>query len=219
MLILATWYIYLRWTSSVSHSSGQASFFTSFILYLSFLLGRPLRAIYNRKRLSRVNWHAGTEICACSLHTAIMLFSTTALSFLTLLGYVNAHGFVTNIKGANGKTANGFGVNAASIRPNNQGPTSVFRGNAPCGVGVEAGTINVATSIEAAIAAGLPTVDSTGSISMIWEQINAGNDGGGPGTAAIDVTGTGNNFKPLTITKNFGSALLPLELNTRMLIP
>lgn len=130
--------------------------------------------------------------------------SSVAIFSLGLIDAVNGHGFIIDIKGANGKTANGFGVNAASIRPGNQGPTSVFRNGAPCGVGVEAGTINIASSIEAAITAGLPTVGSTGSLSMIWQQINAGRDGGGPGSAAIDITGTGNNFEPLTITKNFG---------------
>jgi len=138
-----------------------------------------------------------------------MLFKAATLSSVALvtLGFidaVNGHGFVTQIKGANGKTVNGFGVNAASITPGNQGPTSVFKGGAPCGVGVEAGTIDVPSSIEAAIKAGLPTADSTGILNMIWQQVNAGNDGGGPGSAAIDITGTGNNFKPLTITKNFG---------------
>lgn len=133
-----------------------------------------------------------------------MLVSTTALSLLSFIGMVQAHGFILGIKGSNGKTANGFGVNIASVKPNNQGPTSVFQDRtAPCGVGVEAGKINVAASIEAAIAAGLPTTDGSRSISMNWQQINAGNDGGGPGTAAIDITGTGTAFKPLTITKNF----------------
>jgi hypothetical protein len=133
-----------------------------------------------------------------------MLFTATALSFISLTGLANAHGFVSDINGANGKTENGFGVKTSSIRPNNQGPVSVFRTTSlPCGVGVEAGPIDIASSIEAAISAGLPTVDSTGSISMIWQQINKGNDGGGPGTAEIDTTGTGKHFKPLTITKNF----------------
>jgi hypothetical protein len=130
--------------------------------------------------------------------------SSNALSFLSLARLTNAHGFVSDIKGANDKTENVFGVKTSSIRPNNQGPVSVFRtATQPCGVGVEAGPIDIASSIEAVISAGLPTVDSTGSISMIWRQINKGNDGGGPGKAEIDTTGTGKHFKPLTIIKNF----------------
>lgn len=47
--------------------------------------------------------------------------------------------------------------------------------------GVTAGQIDVATDLEAAIKAGLPTADASGSISMDWRQVNAGADGGGPG--------------------------------------
>ncbi|KAG9053280.1 hypothetical protein FS842_008403 [Serendipita sp. 407] len=57
-----------------------------------------------------------------------MLFSTFILFCLSFITLVNGHGYVTNIKGANGKTENGFGVRAASIKPNNQGPTSVNGG-------------------------------------------------------------------------------------------
>lgn len=39
----------------------------------------------------------------------------------------------------------------------------------------------MATELEAAIKAGLPTADASGSISMNWRQVNAGADGGGPG--------------------------------------
>ncbi|CAG7850001.1 SubName: Full=Uncharacterized protein {ECO:0000313/EMBL:CCA72587.1} [Serendipita indica DSM 11827] len=132
-----------------------------------------------------------------------MRFGTLVLSCITLFTTVNAHGYIRDIRGANGKTENGFGVKAASIKSNNQGPTSVFRGNAACGVGVEAGTINVAQSIEAAIKAGLPTVDGSRSISLTYQQVNGGADGGGALTAALDTTGTGNNFKAMTVTKNF----------------
>jgi hypothetical protein len=34
-------------------------------------------------------------------------------------------------------------------------------------------------------------------------QINAGSDGGGPGRALLDTTGTGNDFKAISISKNF----------------
>jgi hypothetical protein len=146
--------------------------------------------------------------------TQTMLFTAAALSFISLAGLANAHGFVTGIKGANGKTENGFGVNTSSIKPNDEGPVSVFRtASQPCGVGVQAGPIDIASSIEAAISAGLPTVDSTGSISMNWQQVTNGNDGGGPGTAEIDTTGTGQNFKPLTITKNFAYDSSQLAFN------
>ncbi|KAG8820536.1 hypothetical protein FRC19_008788 [Serendipita sp. 401] len=132
-----------------------------------------------------------------------MLFSTFILFCLSFITLVNGHGYVTNIKGANGKTENGFGVRAASIKPNNQGPTSVFRGNTACGVGVEAGKIDIASSIEAAIKAGLPTANASGSVSLTYQQVNGGADGGGPLTAEVDITGTGKSFKAITISKNF----------------
>ncbi|EGG04508.1 uncharacterized protein MELLADRAFT_88803 [Melampsora larici-populina 98AG31] len=47
------------------------------------------------------------------------------------------------------------------------------------------------------------TAADDGTVDIVWRQLNAGSDGGGPGTAFIDTTGTGNAFKPLTITKNF----------------
>ncbi|KAG8746871.1 hypothetical protein FRC10_003393 [Ceratobasidium sp. 414] len=129
----------------------------------------------------------------------------TLIAILALAGYANGHGFITDIRGANGKTSNGFGVGVAPFKPGDQGPTSVING-APigCGRGVAVGQIDVAADLEAAVRAGLPTADASGSISMNWRQVNAGADGGGPGTALIDVTGTGNNFKPVTISKNFG---------------
>ncbi|KAF8607938.1 hypothetical protein BDV93DRAFT_434872 [Ceratobasidium sp. AG-I] len=135
------------------------------------------------------------------------MFTSLSLKFVSVLvlaGYVHGHGFITDIKGANGKIGIGFGVDAAQITAGNQGPTSVINGAANgCGRGVTAGQINVATELEAAVKAGLPTVDASGSISMNWRQVNAGADGGRPGTALIDVTGTGNNFKPVTISKDF----------------
>lgn len=135
-----------------------------------------------------------------SVRSTISLFA----SLLALSAHVNAHGFITDVQGANGKKGQGFGVNLSAVTPGNQGPTSVFNGGGPCGRGVTAGNINVQAEIEKAIRSGLPTVGANGEISMNWQQVNAGADGGGPGTAAIDVTGTGNNFKPLQITKDFG---------------
>ena len=65
------------------------------------------------------------------------------------------------------------------------------------------GGANIQQGIQAAQAKGLPTAASDGSLSMIWFQLNAGTDGGGPGSAFIDPTGTGNSFKSVSITKNF----------------
>jgi len=138
-----------------------------------------------------------------------MLSYKTSLSLLSailaLSTQVNAHGFITDVEGANGKKGQGFGVDLAQVTPGNQGPTSSgFSADAPCGRGGSAGQINVASSIEAAITAGLPTVGANGEITMNWQQVNAGSDGGGPGNAFIDVSGTGANFVALDITKNFG---------------
>ncbi|KAL8280296.1 hypothetical protein RQP46_007213 [Phenoliferia psychrophenolica] len=98
--------------------------------------------------------------------------------------------------GAKGVAVNGFGVKSAT-KPT-QADVSVLSSKSGCG-----SNVNIATSISAAEAAGLPAAASDGSLSMTWFQINAGSDGGGPGTAFIDTTGTGNSFKSLTITKNF----------------
>lgn len=136
-----------------------------------------------------------------SYKTTLSLLS----AILALSAQVNAHGFITDVQGANGKKGQGFGVDLAQVTPGNQGPTSSgFSADAPCGRGGTAGQINVAASIEAAITAGLPTVDANNEISMNWQQVNAGSDGGGPGNAFIDVSGTGANFVALDITKNFG---------------
>jgi len=126
-------------------------------------------------------------------------------AFLAVSTQVNAHGFITDIVGANGKKVQGFGVNLANVIPGNQGSTSTgFNNEAPCGRGVAAGQINIAGEIEKAIKSGLPTVGANGEVSMNWQQVNGGSDGGGPGNAVIDVTGTGKNFVPLQISKDFG---------------
>ncbi|KAG9099624.1 hypothetical protein FRC06_005077 [Ceratobasidium sp. 370] len=38
------------------------------------------------------------------------------IAILALAGYVNGHGFITDIRGANGKTSNGFGVGVAPFK-------------------------------------------------------------------------------------------------------
>lgn len=38
------------------------------------------------------------------------------IAILALTGYANAHGFIIDIKGANGKTSNGFGVGSAPFK-------------------------------------------------------------------------------------------------------
>lgn len=77
-------------------------------------------------------------------------------------------------------SASGLQASGPTIRAR----SAAFRAaNQLCDIGVEVGPVNIASSIEAAISAGLPTVDPAGSISMIWSQMNAGNDGGEPGTA------------------------------------
>lgn len=46
------------------------------------------------------------------------MFNSLSLKFvavLVLAGYVRGHGFITDIKGANGKIGIGFGVDAAQI--------------------------------------------------------------------------------------------------------
>jgi len=126
------------------------------------------------------------------------LFAIVALSISQVYG----HGMVQSIKGANGVNTNGFGVKKTS--DTSQASVSVIKGNTGCGT-IQGKAINIAAEIENAIKSGkIPTAAGDGTINMDWFQQNAGGDGGGPGNAALDTGATGNAFKPLTITKNFG---------------
>lgn len=39
---------------------------------------------------------------------------------------------------------------------------------------------------------------------MVWRQLSAGSDGGGPGLGFIDSSGTGIQFQVLVFNQNFG---------------
>ncbi|KAL8280959.1 hypothetical protein RQP46_006638 [Phenoliferia psychrophenolica] len=124
-----------------------------------------------------------------------MHFATITLLSLAL--NAAAHGLIVEIGGgAKGVAANGFGV-ANGAAPT-RAEVAVLSSKTGCGSGVD-----IATNIAAAEKAGLPAPATDGSLAMTWFQLNAGSDGGGPGTAFVDPTGTGNSFVALTISKNF----------------
>jgi len=139
------------------------------------------------------------------------MFFNILLSAALGATFVNAHGTITEIQGANGQTAPGFGILASTPRncaqPNPcEQDTSVIRQNAiasgktgPCGSTKAGGNNDVTTQLAAASSAGLPTCSSSGAITMTLHQVNQ--DGAGP--YSCDVSGDGGNtFQAATVTKN-----------------
>lgn len=115
-----------------------------------------------------------------------MFFRTSTLLVLALgaLSTVSAHGVVTNIQGANGKTGVGFGVTdvtGKNLRLFNQASRYIKGDTSACGSqklnGVSQTELNEPSELSKAIAAGLPTASSNGTISMTLFQVNA--DGAG----------------------------------------
>lgn len=107
-------------------------------------------------------------------------FLSLALA-LTCASSVSAHGVVTAIQGANGKTGVGFGVTdttGKTTRLFNQASRFVKGDTSLCGSqkldGKSQTPINEKAEVSKAIAKGLPSVDSTGTLSMTLFQVNAG---------------------------------------------
>ncbi|KAF8306702.1 hypothetical protein DL93DRAFT_2172026 [Clavulina sp. PMI_390] len=138
-------------------------------------------------------------------------FTSIALAFLSFR-LVAGHGALTQVKGANGINAAGFGILASTPRtgssPNPfEQDTSVIRDNAiktgktdVCGSTKAGGNNDVATQLAAAETAGLPSMDASGTVNMVLHQVNQ--DGAGPYTCEISTDGTGANFVKMDVTQN-----------------
>lgn len=140
-----------------------------------------------------------------SAQALITLFAALATS-------VHGHGAMVAVTGANGVTAMGMGVDPSTPRDGTrrnpfQQDSSIIRdeeiasGEAgPCGRTLAGGVNNVASGVEIASSAGLPSMSTTGQVSMTIHQVNG--DGAGPYTCAISTDATGTNFVPMTIITN-----------------
>ncbi|GAA6032514.1 hypothetical protein JCM8097_004794 [Rhodosporidiobolus ruineniae] len=143
-------------------------------------------------------------------------------SLFSLLAFVSlavGHGLLAEIKGANGVTGAGFGVDASTPRDGSaavpfEQDTSIIRdreiasGKAgACGRTKEAGSLDVAAEMAKAVAAGVPTAAADGTVSMTLHQVNQ--DGAGPYTVEVDPTGTGNSFQPMEVTQQVPGRDLP----------
>jgi len=130
-----------------------------------------------------------------------MFFRTSTLLVLALsaASAVSAHGVVTNIKGANGKTGVGFGVTdvkGTKLRLFNQASRYVKGDTSACGSqklnGKTQTPINEASALSKAVKAGLPTAAADGTISMTLFQVNA--DGAGPYNCEVSADASGKSF-------------------------
>ncbi|CAE6387220.1 unnamed protein product [Rhizoctonia solani] len=140
-----------------------------------------------------------------------------------LLSLVAAHGTITAVKGANGITGAGMGIDPSTPRDGTrakpfQQDTSIIRdkeiasgkvGN--CGRTPLNGAIDMAAEMEAASSAGIPSATASGEIQMTLHQVNQ--DGAGPYTCDISADG-GNNFQAAKVTKNVPGAFLGLSTAT-----
>ena len=101
---------------------------------------------------------------------------------LSLAASVSAHGFIDKVRGSNGRTTQGFGVNLkAGFDDQN---VAVFN-NGACGQ-TNGRVVDIAAGIRTAAQAGLVAVTPGGQLTGSWEQITSGSDGAGPGSASID---------------------------------
>ncbi|KAF7970583.1 hypothetical protein HWV62_23583 [Athelia sp. TMB] len=125
--------------------------------------------------------------------------STVLVLALSTLSTISAHGVVTKVQGANGKTGVGFGVTDVTgkkLRLFNQASRYIKGDTSACGSqklnGVSQTEVNEASELSKAIKAGLPTASSNGTISMTLFQVNA--DGAGPYNCEVSADASGKNF-------------------------
>ncbi|CCO38237.1 hypothetical protein BN14_12405 [Rhizoctonia solani AG-1 IB] len=114
---------------------------------------------------------------------------STTLLLLTAAASVSAHGALVAVAGANGVNAQGFGVVDSTPRDGTrrnpfQTDTSIIRdkeiasGDAgPCGRTLAGGVNDMASQMEAAASAGLPSAAADGTVTMTVHQVNG--DGAG----------------------------------------
>ena len=161
---------------------------------------RPIcvsRSLVLSLRLTLEGWHLASPFAtpgASTSHLAMLAFAC----LVALAAQASAHGFVSNIKGSNGKTTQGVrsGRSPAALTPPfavtpgkpvfQQSQVAVFgNGGAPCGT-TNGKAVDIAAGMAAAVSAGLATVAPGATVTADWEQINAGSDGAGPGSIFVD---------------------------------
>lgn len=140
-----------------------------------------------------------------------------------LVSLAAAHGTITAVKGANGINGAGMGIDPSTPRTGTtakpfQQDTSIIRDReiqsgkvGPCGRTNEKGALDIASEMEAASSAGLPSATSSGEVQMTLHQVNQ--DGAGPYTCDVSGDG-GNTFQAATVTKNVPGAFLGLSTAT-----
>ncbi|EJD46812.1 hypothetical protein AURDEDRAFT_113635 [Auricularia subglabra TFB-10046 SS5] len=151
-----------------------------------------------------------------------------ALVLAALLSAAHGHGVITKVAGANGKTGAGFGVLADTPRDGSrarpfQQDTSIIRDReiargtaSPCGRTKAGGVNDIASSLAAAVADGLPTADADGQVGMTLHQVNQ--DGAGPYTCEVSADGSGEDFRAMDVVKQV-PGVLALSLATAQDFP
>ncbi|KLO06367.1 hypothetical protein SCHPADRAFT_692586 [Schizopora paradoxa] len=124
----------------------------------------------------------------------------------------NAHSVITQVLGANGVDGQGFGVIPGTPRDGStpgvyEQDSSIIRNNeintgkaGPCGRTPAGGNNDVASQMDAAVEAGLPSASADGVVSMILHQVNQ--DGAGPYSCDISTDGSGSEFVSMEVTQN-----------------
>ncbi|EIW58129.1 uncharacterized protein TRAVEDRAFT_123691 [Trametes versicolor FP-101664 SS1] len=118
------------------------------------------------------------------------------------------HAFINGVQGANGISGLGLGVtfNGEVARGGTteqpfQLDTPVMKNQKddPCGATLLAGSVDISTAIETVSTAfgGLPTIPTSGKLTLGMFQVNA--DGGGPFTAEINTDATGKSWTAINV--------------------
>ncbi|GAB1524226.1 hypothetical protein RhiXN_09689 [Rhizoctonia solani] len=148
---------------------------------------------------------------------------TRIIYLSALISLVAAHGTIVAVKGANGITGAGMGIDPSTPRDGTrakpfQQDTSVIRDKeiesgkvGACGRTTQKGAIDMASEMEAAASNGIPSATASGEIQMTLHQVNQ--DGAGPYTCDISADG-GNTFQAAKVTKNVPGAFLGLSTAT-----
>ncbi|KAG8739991.1 hypothetical protein FRC10_004870 [Ceratobasidium sp. 414] len=137
---------------------------------------------------------------------------SAVLLVLTAAASVSAHGVLVAVNGANGVDAQGFGVVESTPRDGTkrnpfQTDSSIIRDKEiasgaadACGRTLAGGVNNMATMLEAASSAGLPSAAADGTVSMTLHQVNG--DGAGPYTCEVSADASGQSFVAMKVVTN-----------------
>lgn len=132
--------------------------------------------------------------------------------FASLVTTVHGHGAIVAVTGANGVSSTAMGIDPSTPRDGTrrrpfQQDSSIIRDQeiqsgeaSPCGRTLVGGVNQIASNVEEASSAGLPSMSANGQITMTLHQVNG--DGAGPYTCDISTDATGTNFVPATVVTN-----------------